>query len=128
MNIFSKQQLSAKYSNYIFVNTLLANPAVKTVSKFILYKTWNGQLWNAEVIDDGNAFFHWQGSDKSNGHRDTVINYVLNGQKWQATISDYVFFHCVDGDQDNGHCDTVIDYLCSNDCVYQASFAEYFSE
>lgn len=56
MNIFSKQQISAKYSNYMFVNTLLANPAVKTVSKFILYKTWNGQLWNAEVIDDGNAF------------------------------------------------------------------------
>lgn len=36
-------------------------------------------------------FFHWQGNDKSKGHKDTVINYLLNGQKWQATITDYIF-------------------------------------
>ncbi|HFS5871951.1 TPA: DUF4751 family protein [Citrobacter werkmanii] len=128
MNILSKHQLGIKYQNYMFINTMISNPAIKTVSKYILYKTWDGKLWNAEIIENGSAFFHWQGNDKSKGHKDTVINYLLNGQKWQATITDYVFFHCLEGNKDHGHYDNVIDYICSNDCVYQGSFAEYYSE
>lgn len=128
MEFRSKQQAGIKYDNYMFVNALTSNDAVKTVSKFISYKTWNGQLWNAEIIDNGNGFFHWQGKDKHNGHRDTVINYLVNGQKWQATIADYVFFHCLEGGQNQGHYDNVINYISANDCVYQGSFAEYYGE
>lgn len=41
----------------MFVNTMISNPAIKTVSKYILYKTWDGKLWNAEIIENGSAFF-----------------------------------------------------------------------
>lgn len=71
MNVLSKHQLGIKYQNYMFVNTMISNPAIKTVSKYILYKTWDGKLWNAEIIENGSAFFfHWQGNDKV---RDTKI-------------------------------------------------------
>ncbi len=38
MNVLSKHQLGIKYQNYMFVNTMISNPAIKTVSKYILYK------------------------------------------------------------------------------------------
>lgn len=57
MNVLSKHQLGIKYQNYMFVNTMISNPVIKTVSKYILYKTWDGKLWNAEIIENGSAFF-----------------------------------------------------------------------
>ncbi|MEH0013933.1 DUF4751 family protein [Citrobacter portucalensis] len=34
----------------------------------------------------------------------------------------------MEGNKSHGHYDNVINYICSNDCVYQGSFAEYYSE
>lgn len=47
-----------------FVNTQRANPSIKTVSRFFEYKTWTEQIWRTEIIENGNAFFHWQGHDR----------------------------------------------------------------
>ncbi|POT56238.1 DUF4751 domain-containing protein [Citrobacter amalonaticus] len=127
MNIYT-QALQVGYNHYLFVNTQLSNPSIKNVCKYIEYKTWTGQIWRAEIIEHGNAFFHWQGHDRRNGHRDTVINYLLHGQRWQSTIADYIFFHSLEGEEQQGHYDNVIDYLCSNNCVYRSEFAEYISE
>ncbi|MDA8517877.1 DUF4751 family protein [Citrobacter sp. Igbk 16] len=128
MEFRTKEKNAAKYKNYMFVNTLLADNNVKTVSKYIAYKTWDGQFWCADVTEDGNAFFHYKAGDRKNGHHDTVINYLLNGQKWQATITNYEFFHCLDGEKNLGHHDCVIDYISVDNRVYQGSFAEYYSE
>lgn len=127
MNIYPQKHQSECYG-YLFVNTVISTPSVKTVSKYIEYKTWTGQIWRTEVIENGNAFFHWQGNDRRNGHRDTVINYFLHGQKWQSTVTDYLFFHSLDGMEVHGYFDNVIKYVCSNNCMVQSSFAEYISE
>lgn len=127
MNVYT-QAILPGYQYYLFVNTQLSNPSIKTVSKYIEYKTWTGQIWRAEIIESGNAFFHWQGHDRRNGHRDTVINYLLRGQKWQSTITDYIFFHSLEGRETHGNYDSVIEYVCSNNCVYQSAFAEYIAE
>ncbi|MTH45086.1 DUF4751 family protein [Intestinirhabdus alba] len=124
MTIYT-QTLQVGFENYMFVTTQLANPAIKTVSKYIEYKTWAGQIWRSEIIESGNAFFHWQGNDKRNGHRDTVINYLLNGQRWQSAIADYMFFHSLEGAEAHGYYDNMIEYISANDCRYQSTFAEY---
>ena len=56
MNFLSKHQLGIKYQNYMFVNTMISNPAIKTVSKYILNKTWDGKLWNAEIIENEDGY------------------------------------------------------------------------
>lgn len=127
MNVYT-QALQVGYDHYLFVNTQLSNPTIKSVSQYIEYRTWSGQIWRTEVIERGNAFFHWQGLDRINGHRDTVINYLLNGQRWQSTIADYIFFHSLDGEEALGHYDNVIKYVCANNCVYRSSFAEYITK
>lgn len=127
MNVYT-QALQVGYEHYLFVNTQLSNPMIKSVSQYIEYKTWSGQIWRTEVIERGNAFFHWQGRDRINGHRDTVINYLLNGQRWQSTIADYIFFHSLDGEEALGHYDNVIKYVYANNCVYRSAFAEYITE
>ena len=127
MDIYT-QALHVGYDHYLFVNTQLSNPTIKSVSQYIEYRTWSGQIWRTEVIERGNAFFHWQGHDRINGHRDTVINYLLNGQRWQSTITDYIFFHSLDGEEAQGHYDNVIKYVCANNCVYRSAFAEYIKE
>jgi hypothetical protein len=127
MNVYTQAVLPG-YHHYLFVNTQLSNPSIKAVSKYIEYKTWAGQIWRTEIIESGNAFFHWQGHDRRNGHRDTVINYLLHGQKWQSTITDYIFFHSLEGRETHGNYDSVIEYVCSNNCVYQSAFAEYIAE
>lgn len=127
MNVYT-QALQVGYDHYLFVNTQLSNPTIKSVSQYIEYKTWSGQIWRTEVIEHGNAFFHWQGQDRINGHRDTVINYLLNGQRWQSTIADYIFFHSLDGEEALGHYDNEIKYVCANNCAYRSMFAEYITE
>ncbi|ECC2586857.1 DUF4751 domain-containing protein [Salmonella enterica] len=113
---------------YLFVNTQRANPSIKTVSRFFEYKTWTDQIWRTEIIENGNAFFHWQGHDIKNGHRDTIINYLLNGQRWQSTIEDYIFFHALEGKVLQGHYDNIIEYVSSDNYVYQSAFAEYITD
>lgn len=100
----------AKYNKPVFVNELRGDHNVKTVSKFIAYKTWNdSSLWFAEVIDNGNAFFHWHQGQRDKCHKDSIINYVTeDGSKWQATIKDFVFFHSPEGDKSKGHSDNII--------------------
>lgn len=127
MNVCNHMQQS-DYLNYFFVNTLIVRPYLKTVSRFIEYKTWTGQIWRSEVIEDGNAFFHWQGTDRINGHRDTVINYFLHGQKWQSTITDYIFFHSLEGEQVRGYFDNVIKYVSPNSFMLKSTFAECVPE
>ncbi|CBG86847.1 DUF4751 family protein [Citrobacter rodentium] len=127
MNVCNHMQQS-DYLNYFFVNTLIVRPYLKTVSRFIEYKTWTGQIWRSEVIEDGNAFFHWQGTDRINGHRDTVINYFLHGQKWQSTITDYIFFHSLEGEEVRGYFDNVIKYVSPNSFMLKSTFAECVPE
>jgi hypothetical protein len=120
----------AKYNKPVFVNQLLDDRTVKTASKFIAYRTWNDpSLWFAEVIDNGNAFFHWHQGRRSEGHKDTIINYISSdGKQWQATIQDYVFFHSPNGDRSKGHSDNIIIYLSGDNRAYEGSFAEWFDE
>ncbi|WP_124067789.1 DUF4751 family protein [Clostridium sp. E02] len=120
----------SKYQRPVFVNQLMSNHSVKTVSKFIAYKTWNdSSLWFAEVVDDGNAFFHWHQGKKEEGHKDTIINYIsADGKPWQATIKDYVFFHSPKGDTSRGHSDTIITYISGDNAAYEGSFAEWYDE
>lgn len=120
----------SKYNKPVFINQSLANPLVKTASKFIAYKTWNDpSIWFAEVINNGNAFFHWHQGKKAEGHKDTIINYVTgNGTQWQATIKDYVFFHTPHGDASKGHPDNKIVYISADDQAYEGTFAEWFDE
>lgn len=127
MNVYTQNHQSGHY-DYVFVNTLLSNPLDNTVSHYIEYKTWTGQIWRSEVIENGNAFFHWQGHDRINGHRDNVINYFWHGQRWQASIADYLFFHSPEGEEIRGYYDNVIKYICSNNCMRQSAFARYISE
>ena len=58
MNVYT-QALQVGYDHYLFVNTQLCNPTIKSVSQYIEYRTWSGQIWRSEIIDRGNAFFHW---------------------------------------------------------------------
>ncbi len=120
----------SKYNKPVFVNELISDKKIKTASKFIAYKTWNDpSLWFAEVTDDGNAFSHWHQGRRNEGHKDTIINYVSrDGQKWQATIKDYVFFHSPEGDTSRGHHDTVIHYISGDNNLYEGSFAEWYDE
>lgn len=127
MNEFTRIHQN-NYHNYVFVNTLVSRPSVNTVSKYIEYKTWTGQIWRTETIEDGNAFFHWQGHDRRNGHRDTVINYFLHGQRWQSTIADYVFFHSLEGEELRGYFDNAIEYISANNCLFKSRFAENLPE
>ncbi|EKA6667776.1 DUF4751 family protein, partial [Salmonella enterica] len=73
-------------------------------------------------------FFHWQGHDRKNGHRDTIINYLLNGQRWQSTIDDYIFFHALEGKMLQGYYDNSIEYMSSDNYVYQSVFVEYITD
>jgi hypothetical protein len=93
----------AKYNKPVFVNELLSDKTVKTASKFIAYKTWDDpSLWLAEVIDGGNAFFHWHQRQRDKGHKDSIIRYITaDGTKWEATIQDFVYFHSPNGDNMN---------------------------
>jgi hypothetical protein len=120
----------AKYTKPVFVNEQLDNKKVKTVSKFIAYKTWNtGEVWFAEVVDNGNAFFHFQQGKRAQGHKDSIINYITSdGTPWQATIKDYVFFHAPNGDKSKGHTDDVIAYITANGQAFVGSFAEWYDE
>lgn len=127
MDVYT-QAIFPGYHHHLFVNTQLSNPSIKAVSKYIEYKTWTGQIWQAEIIENGNAFFHWQGHDRKNGHRDTLINYLFRGQKWQPTMTDYIFFPSLEGREVHGNYDNVIEYICSNNCVYQSAFAEYIED
>ncbi|MBJ7221590.1 MULTISPECIES: DUF4751 family protein [unclassified Brenneria] len=119
-----------KYTKPVFVNQLLSDRTVKTASKFIAYKSWNDtNLWFAEVVDNGNAFFHWHQGKKAEGHKDTIINYITaDGTQWQATIKDYVFFHSPNGDIAKGHSDSNIAYISGDNKAYEGSFAEWFDE
>ncbi|HHW8854812.1 TPA: DUF4751 family protein [Salmonella enterica] len=127
MNVSMQARLVGS-DRYLFVNTQCANPSIKTVSRFFEYKTWTEQIWRTEIIENGNAFFHWQGHDRKNGHRDTIINYLLNGQRWQSTIDDYIFFHALEGKAWQGHYDNIIEYVSSDHYVYQSAFAEYITD
>lgn len=127
MNIYNQANQSV-FNNYVFVNALISRPCCKTVSKYIEYKTWTGQIWRTEVIEKGNAFFHWQANDRRNGHRDTVINYILHGQKWQSTITDYIFYHSLEGEEARGYFDCVIKYVNPNNCMLRSTFAECLLE
>lgn len=121
----------AKYSKPVFVNELLSDKKVKTASKFIAYRTWNdpSTLWFAEVVDNGNAFFHWIQGKKDKGHKDSIINYISSdNKKWQATIKDFEFFHSPEGDKSKGHNDSVIAYISGDNRAYVGSFAEWFDE
>lgn len=119
----------AKYTKPVFVNECLSNKSIKTASKFIAYKTWDDSLWFAEVIDNGNAFFHWHQGKRNEGHKDSIINYITADRtKWQATIKDYVYFHAPSGDKSKGHEDTVIAYISGDNQAYVGSFAEWFDE
>ncbi|EKR2099465.1 TPA_asm: DUF4751 domain-containing protein, partial [Salmonella enterica subsp. enterica serovar Newport] len=60
MNVSMQVRLVGS-DRYLFVNTQRANPSIKTVSRFFEYKTWTEQIWRTEIIENGNAFFHWQG-------------------------------------------------------------------
>ncbi len=118
----------SKYKKPVIVNQLLSDRSVKTVGRFIEYQTWDGSLWFAEVLE-GCAFFHWKQGKKNEGHKDTIINYVIeDGTQWQATIKDYVFFHSPNGDTSKGHSDTVITYISGDNKVYEGSFAEWYDE
>lgn len=76
----------------VIVNVMVGNPSIKTVGSFFMYKTWDGNPWFAEIIENGNAFFHWQPGDRENGHRDTIMQYIAgDGTRWQTTIHDYTF-------------------------------------
>lgn len=55
MNVYTQAILHG-YQHYLFVNTQLSNPLIKTVSKYIECKTWTGQIWRTEIIESGNAF------------------------------------------------------------------------
>lgn len=120
----------AKYNKPVFVNESLADKKIKTASKFIAYKTWDDpSLWFAEVVDNGNAFFHWHQGKRNEGHKDSIINYIsADSAKWQATIKDYVYFHAPNGDKSKGHEDTVIAYISGDNQAYVGSFAEWFDE
>lgn len=72
MNVSMQARLVGN-DRYLFVNTQRANPSIKTVSRFFEYKTWTEQIWRTEIIENGNAFFHWQGHDRKTGHRDTIL-------------------------------------------------------
>lgn len=61
MNVYT-QAILPGYQYYLFVNTQLSNPSIKTVSKYIEYKTWTGQIWRAEIIESGNVFFSLAGA------------------------------------------------------------------
>lgn len=120
----------AKYTNYTFVNRKWNDHSVQTVSKFIAYRTWNtNEVWYAEIVDDGNAFFHWQPGKKAQGHKDSIINYIsVDGKNWQATISNYEFFHSPNGDRAQGHKDVIIGYISADNQGYEGSFAEVYVE
>jgi hypothetical protein len=120
----------AKYTKPVFVNECLSDKNTKTASKFIAYKTWDDpSLWFAEVIDDGNAFFHWHQGQRDKGHKDSIIRYITaDGTKWEATIKDYEYFHSPNGDKSKGHSDVVIAYISGDNRAYVGSFAEWFDE
>lgn len=73
-------------------------------------------------------FFTGKDTTEKNGHRDTIINYLLNGQRWQSTIEDYIFFHALEGKVLQGHYDNIIEYVSSDNYVYQSAFAEYITD
>ncbi len=59
---------------------------------------------------------------------DVNINYLLNGQRWQSTIEDYIFFHALEGKVLQGYYDNIIEYVSSDHYVYQSAFAEYITD
>ncbi|MEB0361364.1 DUF4751 family protein, partial [Citrobacter freundii] len=87
----------------------------------------NRSHWSTSKTPSYTKSVSWQ-HHRRNGHRDTVINYLLCGQKWQSTITDYIFFHSLEGEETHGNYDNVIEYVSSNNCVYQSAFAEYIAE
>lgn len=113
----------------VIVNVMVGNPSIKTVGSFFMYKTWDGTPWFAEIIENGNAFFHWQPGDRENGHRDTIMQYIAgDGTRWQTTIHNYTFMLSLEGDIKFSHYDTGITYLCLDNNVYRSSFAETYEE
>lgn len=115
---------------YIFVSERLDDKNRKTASKFIAYRTWDtDELWFAEVVDDGNAFFVFQQGQRDKGHKDATISYITADRtKWKASIKNYVFFHSPEGDTSKGHEDRVIAYITGDGSAFVSSFAEWFEE
>ncbi|MDR0685539.1 MAG: DUF4751 family protein [Spirochaetaceae bacterium] len=63
------------------------------------------------------------------GYKDSIINYISDaGEKWTATIKDFVYFHYQNGDKSKGHHDDVIKYISGDNQGYTGSFAEWFDE
>ncbi len=59
---------------------------------------------------------------------DVNINYLLNGQRWQSTIEDYIFFHALEGKVLQGYYNNIIEYVSSDHYVYQSAFVEYITD
>ncbi len=81
-------------SRYLFVNTQRANLPQNRESIFGIKHGQN--KFGVPDCENGNAFHCESGTRQKNGHRDTIINYLLNGQRWQSTIEDYIFFHALE--------------------------------
>lgn len=113
----------------VFVSEMVGNSVVKKVGTFIIYKTWDGTPWMAEVVDKGDAFYHWQPGKREEGHRDTIIRYIGgDGRRWQSTISNYVFMHALEGDIRFAHFDMGIVYLNLDGNVYRGTFADTYED
>lgn len=113
----------------IIVSVRVDNPTVKKVGRFFMYKTWDGTPWLAEIIDNGNAFYHWQPGNRDGGHKDDIMKYIAgDGQRWLAAIHDGVFMLALEGNMKFAHFDNAITYLSLDNNVYHGSLAETYAE
>jgi hypothetical protein len=115
---------------FIFVSELIGDPNVKTASTFISYKTWNTKdNWMAEIIDNGNDFFHFHQGQRDKGHKDGIINYLApDGSEWQGRIKDYVFTLYPKDKEGQGKTAKQIAYMSWDGRGYSSSFAEWFTD
>ena len=113
----------------IIVSVRVDNPTVKKVGRFFMYKTWDGTPWLAEIIDNGNAFYHWQPGKRSEGHKDSIMKYIAgDGQLWVARIHDGVFQLALEGNMKLAQFNTTITYLSLDNNVYCGSIADTYEE
>ncbi|MDR0996961.1 MAG: DUF4751 family protein [Zoogloeaceae bacterium] len=123
----------SQFQKPIFVNEQL-HADKKTVSTYIDYRAWDMSLVKAEVVDNGNAFFHWHAGQHDKGHKSDHIDYTSEGmQRYRATIKDYVFFcqkQAKGGDpgETAPHAESSIVYLSTDSLPWRGSFAEQFND
>ena len=86
---------------------------------------FRGYLWPGRLRRAGASFR----GGRAHGHKDSIIRYIADtGEKWTATIKDFVYFHYMGDNKSKGHNDGIINYVSGDNRGYTGSFAEWFDE